>query len=73
MTGIIRKPRVKLKTFNVGYYLEQGFSINVKAKSASGAERIVRTQLNHESGELAGSTRVHYDDDVLLGATEVRS
>lgn len=72
MTGIIRKPRVKLKTFDVGYYLEQGFTISVKAGSAENAERIVRKRLDDASDELAGSERVHYDDGIT-GASEVHS
>ena len=72
MTGIIRKPRVKLKTFDVGYYLEQGFTISVKAGSAENAERIVRKRLDDANDELVGSERVHYDDGIT-GASEARS
>jgi hypothetical protein len=72
MTGRIRKPRVKLKTFDVGYYMEQGFTISVKAASAENAERIVRKRLDDANDKLAGSERVHYDDGIT-GAQEVRS
>jgi hypothetical protein len=71
MTGITRKPRAKLTTYDVGYYLEQGFTISVKASSAENAERIVRKRLDDASDELAGSERVHYDDGIT-GADEVR-
>jgi hypothetical protein len=66
-----RKPRAKLTTYDVGYYLEQGFTISVKASSAENAERIVRKRLDDTSDELTGSERVHYDDGIT-GATEVR-
>lgn len=62
----------KNKTYRVGYYLEQGFAITVKAKSADDAERIIRKRLRDQCGELKGSTRVHYDDG-LTGADAVRS
>ena len=52
MTGTIRKPRVKLKTFEVGYCVEQGFSIFVKAKSAEMAEEIV------SSGSMTNATNL---------------
>ncbi len=68
-----KQRRAELRRFSVGYYLEQGFQITVKARSAADAERIVRRRLDTEAGELKGSTRVHYDDDVLLGSQEVRS
>ena len=34
MTKCKTKRRTRLKTYNVGYYLEQGFAIDIKAKSA---------------------------------------
>jgi hypothetical protein len=71
MTGITRKPRAKLKTYDVGYYLEQGFTISVKACSADNAERIVRKRLDDANDKLPGSERVHYDDGIT-GADEVR-
>ena len=61
----------ELKTFRVGYYLEQGFAINVRARSADAAERSIRTRLNDECGELELSTRVHYDDGIAC-VSEVR-
>ena len=73
MTKCKIKRRTRLKTYNVGYYLEQGFAINVKAKSASDAERIVRKRLDDETYELTGSERVHYDDGIIIGSSEVRS
>ena len=72
MTATTRKSRPKLKTFEVGCYLEQGFTITVKAASAENAERIVRRRLDEASDELPGSERVHYADD-LTGADEVTS
>ena len=68
----IRKPRTKLKTYDVGYYLEQGFTISVRGCSAANAERIVRRRLDDANDELPGSERVHYDDGIV-GAEEVRS
>ena len=60
MTKILNiKP--KLKAFTVGYCVEQGFSINVKATSKDDAERIVKERLDEECDVLEGSTRVHYD------------
>jgi hypothetical protein len=64
--------RATTKTYRVGYYLEQGFAINVQARSVKDAERIIRTRLDDECGELEGSERVHYDDGIV-GADEVRS
>lgn len=58
------------KTFDVAYYLEQGFTVRVDAISAEDAEDIIRQRLADASGELAGSTRVHYDDGIV-GAEEV--
>jgi hypothetical protein len=55
------KTSAKLKTFAVLYCVEQGFSINVKAKSAESAERNIRKRLDDENDVLAGSDRVHYD------------
>ena len=72
MTKCKIKRRTRLKTYNVGYYLEQGFAINVKAQSADDAERIIRKRLDDECCELPGSTRVHYDDG-MVGAEEVCS
>ena len=65
MTKRKTKLRTRLKTFNVGYYLEEGFIINVKAKSEDDAERIVQKRLDDECGERSGSTRVHYDDGIV--------
>jgi hypothetical protein len=72
MTGIIRYGRVRLTTFDVGYYLEQGFTISVRASSAAKAERLVRKMLDEGRGQLEGSTRVHYADGIV-GAHEVLS
>ena len=66
------KRRTRLKTYSVGYYLEEGYCIDVKAKSADDAGRIIRNRLDDECGELSGSTRVHYDDG-MVGAAEVQS
>ena len=63
--------RGKKKTYRVGYYLEQGFAINVRAKSAEDAEDIISKRLEDECGELEGSERVHYDDGIV-GAYEVQ-
>ena len=73
MTNCKTKRRSRLKTYNVGYYLEQGFSINIKARSAEHAERIVRKRLDDEACELTGSERVHYDDGIIIGSSEVCS
>jgi hypothetical protein len=69
-----RKPKQppELKTFRVGYYLEQGFAINVRARSERAAERSIRKRLDDECGELELSTRVHYDDGIAC-VSEVRS
>ena len=72
MTKPKAKRRTRQQTYCVGYYLEEGFTINVEAKSAADAERIIRKRLDEECGELSGSTRVHYDDGIT-DADEVRS
>jgi len=61
MSDTTKEPKPKLKTFNVGYCIEQGFSINVEATSADEAERIIEERLDEECDELEGSTRVHYE------------
>jgi predicted dinucleotide-utilizing enzyme len=61
MTGKTGKQRRKLKTFEVAYCVEQGFSIIVNAASAELAEEIVEQRLDDECDVLEGSTRVHYD------------
>jgi hypothetical protein len=66
------KQQPELKTFRVGYYLEQGFAINVRARSEREAERSIRKRLDDECGELELSTRVHYDDGIAC-VSEVRS
>jgi hypothetical protein len=71
MTGRIRKPRTKLKTFEVTYCVEQGFSIIVKAKSAELAEEIVEQRLDDECDVLEGSVRVHYDG-FIASSSEVK-
>ena len=53
------------RSFNVSYYLEQGFAVRVEAKSEAGAERIVRRYLDNEADELPHSTRVHFDSNVV--------
>jgi hypothetical protein len=58
------KQPLELKTFRVGYYLEQGFAINVRARSERDAERSICKRLDDECGELELSTRVHYDDGI---------
>ena len=73
MTKCKTKRRTRLKTYNVGYYLEEGFCIEVKARSADDAERIVRKHLDDEACEFPGSTRVHYDDGIIIGSLEVRA
>jgi hypothetical protein len=72
MTGIIRYRRVRLKTFDVSYYLKQGFTISVRASSAARAERMVRKMLDEGQGQLEGSSRIHYDDGIV-GVDEVLS
>ena len=59
-------------SFNVSYYLEQGFVVRVTAKSEAAAERIVRRYLENEADELPLSTRVHFDGNVV-DTEEVRS
>jgi len=61
----------KLKSYSVGYWVEQGFTITVEARSAAHAEQQVRDRLDCEMDSLDGSERVHHDDgicsvDVLL-------
>lgn len=56
-----RKTKSKSKVFDVAYCVEQGFSIEVRAKSADAAERIVKKRLDDECDVLSGSTRVHFD------------
>ena len=56
-----RKAELKLRTFDVSYCVEQGFSIEVQATSAEEAERIIEERLDEECDVLPGSTRVHYD------------
>jgi hypothetical protein len=62
MTPRATKQHTKLKTYSVGYALEEGFRITVAARSVSDAERIVLERLDEEGGELQGSERIHYDD-----------
>ena len=69
MTRANRKPKPKLKTFDVAYCVEQGFAIEVKAISADEAERIIERRLDEECDVLRGSTRVHYDG-FTAGASE---
>lgn len=61
MSNPTRKAKTKLKTFDVLYCVEQGFSIEAQARSDDEAERIIRDRLNEETDVLSGSTRVHYD------------
>lgn len=61
MSKRIQKSSPKLKTFDVAYCVEQGFSIEVQAASADEAERIIEERLEEECDVLPGSTRVHYD------------
>lgn len=72
MSKKLKQRRSGLRTFCVGYYLEEGFKITVKANSAAAAERLVARRLDDEAGELDGSTRVHFFGDVTH-AEEVRS
>ena len=65
MTNTVKKRGIRLYTYSVGYHLEQGFVITVKANSARQAERIVRKRLDEETSDLKGSTRVHYADDIV--------
>jgi predicted dinucleotide-utilizing enzyme len=71
MTGKTGKQRSKLKTFEVTYCVEQGFSIIVNAASAELAEEIVEQRLDDECDVLEGSTRVHYDGFVA-SSSEVK-
>lgn len=61
MTRSNLKAKAKLKTFSVAYCVEQGFSINVRARSAEAAEEIIERRLNDECDVLQGSKRVHYE------------
>lgn len=72
MTKCSTRSRPRLRCFRVGYYLEQGFVVTVRARSAADAARIVRNRLDAECGEIAGSERVHYDDGIT-GTGEVQS
>ena len=65
MTKLKAKKRTRLKSFRVGYFLEQGFAINVRAKSTADAERIVENLLAQDHDELPGSERVHCDYGVV--------
>ena len=72
MTKCSTSRRPRLRCFSVGYYLEQGFVLTVRARSGADAERIVRNRLDAECGEVAGSERVLYDDGIT-GTSEVQS
>ena len=68
------KTKLKLKTFDVAYCVEQGFTIEVQATSAEEAERIIEERLDDECDVLTGSTRVHYDGfTASVREREVRS
>ena len=47
----------KLRTYNVGYWIEQGFSNIVEARSPVHAERIVRRRRDECADLLPASTR----------------
>ena len=72
MTTKKRASSAKLKTFAVGYYLEQGFTVLVKAASAEDAESNVRRRLDEAADELPRSERVHCDYNTV-SVEEVRS
>lgn len=72
MSNSKAKRRTRLRSYEVLYYLEQGFSLTVKAKSAQAAEHMVSEQLNEDQDVLPGSTRGHYDAGVVQ-SEEVRS
>ena len=74
MSKTTRKSKPKLKTFDVAYCVEQGFSIAVQATTADEAERIIDERLDDEMDVLSGSTRVHYDGfTASVHEREVRS
>ena len=53
------------KTYEVLYFLEQGFSVTIEATSEKSAEHIVRNMLDKRQDVLAGSTRGHYDAGII--------
>jgi hypothetical protein len=57
-------PKRTLKTFNVDYWIEQGFAVNVQAHTEDEAVALVAELLDEESGQLPHSERVHYDGGV---------
>lgn len=74
MTKRKRQLKPALKTFDVAYCVEQGFSIPVRATSADEAEDIIKERLDEECDVLPGSTRVHYDGFIACAhEREVRS
>ncbi len=72
MKPLKRTTRPKLRPFQVGYYVEQGFTITLSVASAANAERIIKKRLDYECDVLKGSTRVHYDGGTV-SVDEVRS
>ena len=62
----------KVRTYRVGYWIEQGYVLTVQARSQLHAERIVRCQLDIETDRLEDSERVHHADGIA-GVTLVPS
>lgn len=54
----------KRRLYQVAYYLEQGFSIEVEARSPAHAEELVKARLEECQAPLPHSERVHYDDGI---------
>ncbi len=61
----------ELKSFEVLYAVELGFSIVVKARSEDDAERRVQQRLDETCDVLKGSNRVHFGA-FSIQAEEVR-
>ena len=53
-----------LRAYYVSYYVQAGYQIEVKARSAAQAEKLIRERLADERDVLDGSERVYYDDGI---------
>lgn len=55
----------KLRTYRVGFWIEQGYAIMVEARSRHQAEQLVRKRLDDAIDRLNHSDRVHHDHGVF--------
>lgn len=62
--------RDALKTFEVNYTIEQGFSVRVEAANAEDAEAIVQKRLEDAQAVLPESQHVHFEG-IVADAQEV--